>query len=163
MPILSLEIVSLINAHIPREQSAHLAYHAVDLWADDMGYVGTQHWARKQALDELDHRDKLQHYLVKLGAKPVVPTGDAPPTAWADLPGMFEYVMGLEKTVTKSINEINAAAIAEGDGLTQERMIFFTHEQRVSLGEIADIQKFFKVYGTQGAALALIDKRIGKL
>ena len=155
-------MVTLLNAEIGREQTTHLHYRSGALWADDAGYFGVSHWCDKQALDELDHRNKLQKYLVKLGAKPVTPTGDAPAAAWADLPGFFEATMGLEQVVTRAIIEINAVAIATGDGLTQQRMKWFLKEQDFSIGEIADIQKLFRVYGTQGATLKLIDKEIGK-
>ena len=163
MQILSPEMVTLLNAEITREQTAHLHYRSGALWADDAGYFGVSHWCDRQALDELDHRNKLQKYLVKLGAKPVTPTGDAPAAAWADLPGFFEATMGLEQVVTRAIIEINAVAIATGDGLTQQRMKFYLAEQTLSIGEIADIQKLFARFGVQGASLALIDKRIGKL
>lgn len=161
--MLSKEMTKRLNKQINLELYSSNLYLQMGAWADSKGLPGSGSFLKAHSKEELEHMYKLFNYVLETGALPVLGGIEAPSTEYASLEKIFEQTMQHEKLVTKGIIDLVAYALEEKDFSTFNFLQWYVSEQHEEENLFSSIVNKFKIIGTEGRGLFLIDKEIGKL
>lgn len=152
-----------LNSQIRLEQYSSNLYLQMSAWCDHQGYTGSASFLREHAAEELLHMHKLFDYVCETGAAAVLGAIDAPPSSYKSLAEVFELTYKHELSITASINQLVAAALAEQDFSTFQFLQWYVSEQHEEERLFKSILDKIAVIGLDGKGIYFLDKEIRKL
>ena len=152
-----------LNNQIRLEQYSSNLYLQMSAWCDLQGYAGSAAFLREHAAEELLHMHKLFDYVCETGAAAVLGAIDAPPASYKSLAEVFEKTYQHELSITASINQLVAAALAEQDFSTFQFLQWYVGEQHEEERLFKSILDKIAVIGLDGKGIYFLDKEIRKL
>lgn len=149
-----------LNSQMNMEFYSSNLYQQMSAWAEINGYVGSSAFLNNQSSEERFHMNRLYKYLLDSGVMPVFKTIEAPKSDFASLHEVFEKAMEHEIHLTEVINEMVSAAQNERDYSSFQFLQWYVAEQHEEETLFKAVLDKFKVIGTEGQGLYLIDKEI---
>ena len=156
-------MIDRLNNQIRLEQYSSNLYLQMSAWCDLQGYSGSATFLREHAAEELLHMHKLFDYVCETGAAAVLGAIDAPPSSYQSLAEVFELTYKHELSITASINQLVAAALAEQDFSTFQFLQWYVGEQHEEERLFKSILDKIAVIGLDGKGIYFLDKEIRKL
>lgn len=161
--MLNKEMINKLNKQINLEFYSSNLYLQMAAWAEHNGLPGSAAFLKAHAREEQEHMLRLFNYLLETGDLPVLGEIKAPESDFESLEQLFEMTMNHEVLVTGGINDLVATALEGKDFSTFNFLQWYVAEQHEEENLFKSILDKFKVIGTDGRGLYLIDKEIGKL
>lgn len=159
--MVSDKVVKMLNDQIVLEGDSSQEYLSMAVWAEVNGWRGTAAFMYAQAQEEREHMFKLIHFLVELGAVPVVPAVEAPKASYKDIEEVFTAALVHEKKVTASIHKIISESRQTNDYPVITFLQWFVNEQ---VEEEASVNAVLDLISKAGkVSMFLADKEIGAL
>ncbi|MDF1800165.1 MAG: non-heme ferritin [Planctomycetota bacterium] len=159
--MLSDSLTKRLNRQITLEQYSANLYLQMSAWCEAQGLVGCAHFLGSHAEEEVQHMRRLFRYVNDTGAMAVIGAVDAPRADYADVKDLFEATLAHEEGITAAINELVAAAFAEGDYSTFQFLQWYVAEQHEEEGLFKQICDRIRIVGVDGPGLFLFDREIG--
>jgi ferritin len=160
--MLSKKMIQAINKQINAEMYSSYLYMAMAEHFQATAFKGFAHWLSVQAGEEMGHANKFRHYLNEQNAKVVLTEIAAPPKEWASPLAVFEAVLGHEKKITASINELMSLAKEEKDYATEVVLAWFVSEQVEEEANAVDIVDKLKLIKDSMQGLFMLDSFLGQ-
>lgn len=155
---ISAKLEGLINKQIQMEFTSRYAYLALSAWFETTPFQGFAKWMREQASEENFHAMKFFDYLNdRFGTVKLLPL-DAPQAKFSSPLDAFKASLKHEQAVTKSINALYAAALAEKDFATMQFLDWFLKEQVEEEKSVQDMIDDLALAGKDPDALLRLDK-----
>lgn len=161
--MLSKNMIEKMNKQINLEFFSSNLYLQMAAWAEGNGLPGSASFLRTHAAEEMMHMEKLFTYLLETGDMPILGTIEAPPAEYDSLESLFRMILEHEKLVTQKINELAGIAMEEKDFSTFNFLQWYVAEQHEEENLINTILDKFKVIGTEGRGLYMIDQEVAKM
>lgn len=160
--MISSAMVSRINVQIEREMFSAFLYLAFAQKMAEAGYKGVAKWFTIQYHEEMFHAMKFVEYLHDQGASPVIPAIQKPEVKVSGVKELFQASLAHEKTVTASIHEIMAQAIAEKDYATQALAQWYVNEQVEEEKNAVEILQTIDLLGDSKHGTFMLNIELGK-
>lgn len=161
--MLSNTMIERLNQQINLEHYSSNLYLQMSAWCDHHGFVGSAAFLKKHAAEEMEHMHRLFQYVSETGALPLVGALEAPPAQYKSLAEVFKQTYEHEQTVTRSINALVAAALAEQDFSTFQFLQWYVSEQHEEEHLFKGILDKIDVIGLDGRGIYFLDEEIRKL
>jgi ferritin len=127
--MLPKKVENILNVQVQKEDYSSQLYLAMASWAENQGYEGIANWLYAQSDEERLHMLKLVRYINDRDGVAVIPAMEQPPSKFENVKVLFDKVLEHEKYISKSINEIVAVCMEEGDFTTHNWIQWFVTEQ----------------------------------
>ena len=150
---------SAINEHLALEFQASHTYLAMSIWLRERDLIGFSNYMLNKSTEERGHASKFIAYLVDSECKVQLPTIESPEREWQSVKALFDKVYEMEKTVTKSINNIYTLSENEGDRTATAMLDWFVGEQLQEESEARFVLKRLRLADSNPAALILLDQQ----
>lgn len=150
-----------LSAQMNREIYSSLLYYAMGAHFGYLNLDGIEKWFYNAAAEEMKHALKFNEYILDRNGITNWGTIATPTFNLGSATSIFQQVFDHEKTVTANIRELFAQARGENDYQTEELLHWFLKEQVEEEKKAQAILEQFKQFGDTGAALALMDERLG--
>lgn len=160
--MISKQIQDAINSQINAELWSAYLYLSMSMDAEAKGLRGVANWMYIQWLEELDHARILQLYMIQQEAHVMLQPITEVPTKWNSINSMFKDTLYHEKEVTKSIHQIAAMALDEGDYATFSRMQWFIDEQVEEESNANDVIDQTELVDNEKVGIYCIDHLLGE-
>lgn len=151
-----------LNGQINKEFYSAYLYLAMSAYCNKNNLPGCEHWFRMQYDEEILHMTKMFDYLMQHGGEARLMKIDEPPADFGSVSGAFEASLKHEQFVTQSINELLDVAVEEKDHATQVFLQWFITEQVEEESNVKEIVDRLKMIGDNGAALMMMDDKLGQ-
>lgn len=161
--MLSKVIVEKLNQQIKLEMYSSNVYLAMSSWCAHNGLNGSANFLKEHSKEELSHAYRLFEYINDTGALAQIDAIDKPNDSYDSLKDVFEKTYKHELVVSKSIFELVDFALSEKDYSTFNFLQWYVSEQHEEEKLFQRILDKFKIIGTEGRGLYMIDKDIGML
>lgn len=158
--MLNENMAGKLNRQMNMEFYSANLYQQMSAWTEINGYVGSAAFLSNQSSEEKAHMNRLYKYLLDSGVMPVFETVEAPQSDYADLHEVFKKAMEHEIHLTSEINDLVSAAQTERDYTSFQFLQWYVSEQHEEETLFRTVLDKFKVIGTEGQGLYLIDKEI---
>jgi ferritin len=123
---LSDKVIKLLTDRLKDEYAAHYFYRAASNWCNDVNYKKAAAFFEKEAVDELNHAEKLQDYMTGFNIIPQIPSAN-PKHEFTNLIDIVNEAYTLELNLMKSYNQVSHSVfnddITTFDFLTELRDI----------------------------------------
>ena len=162
MPKLSKSLADAINAQVQNELAGAYLYLAMSAECSIQNLKGTAQWLRQQWEEEIAHATKMMDYVLDRGNAVALNEIPKPAFEFTTLTAAFEQVLSQEQSVTGDINQLYSAATEENDFAAQAFLQWFVTEQVEEENSAQDVLDMLKIGGDQGAALLMVDRRLGQ-
>ena len=73
---LSEKTIKILTDRIKDEYTAHYFYRAASNWCDDRNYKKASEFFQKEAVNELEHSEKIQNYMTGFNIIPQIPQAE---------------------------------------------------------------------------------------
>ena len=150
---------SAINEHLALEFQASHTYLAMAIWLRERDLIGFSTYMLSKSNEERGHASKFIAYLVDSECNVQLPTIESPEREWQSVKTLFDKVYEMEKTVTKSINNIYTLSENEGDRTATAMLDWFVGEQLQEESEARFVLKRLRLADSSPAALILLDQQ----
>ncbi len=150
-----------INVQIKYELYSAYMYLAMSAWCSDRNLDGFARWMRLQAQEEVAHAMRFYEYLLERGARVELQAIDEPPKDYGTPLAVMEKSLEHEKFVSSRIHGLYELAQKEGDYPAQVMLQWFITEQVEEEDSIGTIVDRMKMFGSEGAALMILDQQLG--
>ncbi len=161
--MLSNTMIERLNQQINMEHYSANLYLQMSAWCDHQGLSGSAAFLKQHAAEEMEHMHRLFCYVSETGALPLVGALKAPPVQYKNLAEVFKATYEHELEVTRSINALVAAALAEQDFSTFQFLQWYVSEQHEEEHLFKGILDKIDVIGIDGRGLYFLDEEIRKL
>jgi ferritin len=161
--MLSKIMIDKLNDQINLEMFSANLYLQMAAWCDHKGYVGSAAFFKVHSGEEMIHMHKLFTYVNETGGFPLIGEIKSPRAEYKDLSDIFEYTLEHEKHITKSINNLVAAAFEEKDFSTFNFLQWYVAEQHEEENLFKTILDKIRIIGLDGKGIYFLDKEINKL
>ncbi len=158
--MLSKEIAKLLNEQVNKELYSAYLYLGMSCYYEEENLAGFANWFMVQTQEERDHAMLFLRYLQNNGEKVELENVLAEKVAYDGYDQPLAKTMEHERTVTASINNIYAAALAEKDFRTTQFLDWFIKEQGEEEKNADDLIKKFKLFGNDPKGLYLLDSEL---
>ena len=160
--MLSKKLTRELNEQVSFELESGYIYLGMSAWAETANLVGTAHFFKLQAKEEVAHAMKLFGYLVERGAKVELGALARPKNEYAGFRAVLEAALKHERIVTGRIHKLVELARAEKDHATVNLLNWYVDEQVEEEANFEAILGRISIAGDRGAALLFLDKELGK-
>ncbi|GFG75328.1 ferritin [Mycobacterium botniense] len=120
----------LLEEQIRNEFTAAQQYIAIAVYFDNDDLPQLAKYFYRQADEEREHAMKMVQYFVDRDFRVVIPGTDEVRNQFDTPRDAIAHALELERTVTKQVGNLTAAARSEGDYLGEQLMWRFLEEQR---------------------------------
>jgi ferritin len=151
-----------LNEQINKEFYSAYLYLSFSTQCARAGFPGMAAWFRKQYEEETRHGLKIVDHLVERGGEVQLAAVAAPAVAPKSPLAFFEKSLEHERTVTASIHTLAGLSMKEKDFAVHGVLAWFVSEQVEEEASVQVIIDELKLAGDNGAALLMIDHRLGK-
>ena len=156
--MISEKLQEAINEQIKYELYSAYMYLAMSADCSDRNLTGFEHWMRLQAQEEIEHAMRFYDFLLERGGRVELQAIDKPPFEFGSPLEIMEQSLEHERFVTSRINGLYDLAQAEQDRPAQIMLQWFVTEQVEEEASIDEIVQRMKMFGTDGAALFMLDR-----
>ena len=153
--------LNALNDHVNLELAAWYDYTAMALWLDMNDLPGCASFMKTQALEEMEHAQKIIQHLMDRDVTPRLPTIEAPQTEFESVKQVFEMVLAAEQKVSASIHAVHVLAAAEDDQPARILLEWFITEQVEEESMARAILGRIRLAGETGPGLLLVDQELG--
>ena len=160
--MISPKMLEALTSHVQEELYSANLYLAMSAWCHAKAFKGFGHWLRVQYGEELAHAQKMLDYLVERGGEANVGAVVAPGASFGTPLQVFEKVLEHERQVTKGIEALHAAAVAEKDTAAQVFLQWFVAEQVEEEARVQEIVDKLRLVGDKSSSALYLDKEYGK-
>lgn len=158
--MLEQKVASLLNEQIMKELYSAYLYLDMANYYSDAGLQGFENWFYVQAQEERDHAMLMRTYLLNNSEKVTLLPIAAPEEQYSNFGDPLNKALEHEKTVTASIHNIYAAAIAVQDYRTVEFLNWFVKEQGEEEKNSSDLITKYKLFGSDAKGLYEFDQEL---
>lgn len=158
--MISKKIEKLLNEQLNKEIFSANMYLAVCSYFKNEELDGFANFFRVQSKEELAHADKFFDFIHDVGGVVDMLPVEAPKLKIKSLVHAFEVTLQHEEYVTKSINTIIKAALAESDYATHAFLQWFVTEQVEEEALFNNLLKKLKMVGDNSSALYLLNNEL---
>ncbi|MGD8869482.1 MAG: ferritin [Gemmatimonadales bacterium] len=151
-----------LNGQINAELYSAYVYASMSAFFESVDLRGFAAWMTAQAQEEVAHAMKIYRFIIDRGGRVKLAAIDAPPTDWQSPQAAFEAAYKHEQHVTSLIHDLVVKAVDEKDYATKNMLDWFVDEQVEEEATASEIVAQLKMIGSQGAALMMLDRELGK-
>lgn len=123
------KILDKINVQMNFELESAYIYAAMQAWFENEDWNGFAHFMQKQAQEEMEHAQKMIHYLQERGYAVEYDAIPKPKNDYGSIEEVFQAAYDHEKEVTKNCNDIYLAAKEAKDNASEIFMQWYVMEQ----------------------------------
>jgi ferritin len=156
--MISEKLQDAINEQIKYELYSAYMYLSMSADCSARNLTGFEHWMRLQAQEEIEHAMRFYDFLLERGGRVELQAIDKPPFEFGSPLEIMEQSLEHERFVTSRINGLYDLALAEQDRPAQIMLQWFVTEQVEEEASIDEIVQRMKMFGTDGAALFMLDR-----
>ncbi len=160
--MISEKMTKALNEQINKELYSAYYYLSMASFLESKNLDGMADFFKHQAKEETGHAMKIYDYVNEQGGRVVLEAVEKPRTDFEGPQQIFELALEHEKVVTKSIHNLVALALQENDYATRTFLDWFVSEQVEEEATMDRIVNKFKLAGTQGHALLMLDSLLGQ-
>ena len=113
--IIKEKVVQAMNAQILSEFSASAQYVAIAVHFDDVALPELAAFFYNQADEEREHAMKFIHFMLEVGAKPIIPSIPELKNEFEGSVEAVQFALDQELKVTDEINNLVSLSLAEND------------------------------------------------
>jgi len=161
--MLSKKMLEMLNEQINLEFYSSNIYLQMSSWCEHQGLPGCAKFLRNHADEEMMHMNKLFDYVNESDGMALVGAIQEPQSEFVSAKEMFEEIYSHEQLVTRSINEIVAAAWEEKDFFTFNFLQWYVAEQHEEEALFKGILDKFELIGDEKNRLFFIDRELAKM
>ena len=158
--MLNPAVEQALNDQIQKEFHSAYIYLSMSAYFEAGNLPGAAHWMRHQAEEEQEHAMKIFDFVHDRGGRVALQAIGQPPADFASPLAVFEAAYAHEQKVTKSIHDLYALAVKEGDYPTQVMLQWFIDEQVEEEKNASAIVAQLHMVGDSPAALFMIDRQL---
>lgn len=151
-----------INEQINKEFYSAYLYLSMAAFFESKNLSGFAKWMHLQADEEREHGMKFYEHLLERGGQVALKAIAVPASEWKSDLAAFKEVQAHEAVVTASINALYELALKEKDYPAQVLLHWFINEQVEEEKNAADIVQQLELIEAHGAAVMMLDHRLGK-
>lgn len=156
--MLSEKIENLLNKQIELEFESSQYYLSMASWAEQSGFNGMSSFLYRHTDEERQHMLKLFHFVNDRGGRALVPSVGEVPKDFSGVKEVFEKILDHEKEVSKKINDLVGACLAENDHPTYNFLQWFVSEQMEEERTAQTLLDRLELIGTDKGGLYLFDR-----
>lgn len=161
--MLTKELCTKMNDQMMLEFESSNLYKSMSTWCQKEGFDGSAKFLNAHASEEMEHMERLFKYINQTGSQAIIGALEAPKHEFISLEDMFQKIYKHEQLITKKIFELADFALKSKDFSTFGFLQWYTAEQHEEEALFSNILEKFKIIGTEGRGLFMIDKEIGNL
>lgn len=158
--MLNEKVMTLLNEQINKELFSAYLYLDISSYFIDKNLNGFGHWFLVQAQEERDHALLFVQYLQNNQCKVKLTDIKGPDKNYADFKDPLEVTLQHEQTVTASIHNIYAEAIAVKDFRTTQFLDWFIKEQGEEEKNSDELIRKYELFGQDGKGLYMLDNEL---
>lgn len=158
--MLNPTVEQALNDQIQKEFHSAYIYLAMSAYFEAENLPGAAHWMRHQAEEEQEHAMKIFDFVNDRGGRVALQAIGEPAAVYSSPLAVFEAAYAHEQKVTKSIHDLYALAVKEGDYPTQVMLQWFIDEQVEEEKNASAIVAQLHMVGDSPAALFMIDRQL---
>lgn len=158
--MLNPTVQQALNDQVQKELHSAYIYLSMAAYFEAENLAGAASWMRQQASEEQAHAMKIFDFIIDRGGRVALQAIDAPPADFASPLAVFQASYAHEQKVTKSIYDLYALAVKEGDYPTQVMLQWFIDEQVEEEKNASAIMAQLQMVGDSPAALLMIDRQL---
>ena len=159
---LSKTMQEALNQHQHHELESSYLYLSMAAYLSTANFPGAAHWMRLQAKEELVHAMKFYNYINDRSGRNILLPLDAPPIAWKSLLDVFESGLEHEKKMSRQINALVDLSLQEKDHATNTMLQWLVTEQVEEEATFTELINKFKLAGSDGSGMFMIDEGLAK-
>jgi ferritin len=152
--IINEKLVEAMNRQIRSEFSASQQYIALAIYFDGESLVELANFFYRQSEEEREHAMKFVHFLLEVGAKPIIPDLPEFKNEFASAAEAVQFALDQEIKVTDQINNLVTLAIAEQDHISNNFLQWFVTEQ---VEEVDTMTMLLQTIKHAGSSLLLVE------
>jgi len=161
--MLTEKLYQKMNEQVMLEFYSANLYMAMSSWCSKRGLSGSAKFLYAHSKEEMEHMEKLFHYINETGSQAIVTAIDAPPSDFSSLKELFSEVYKHEQLVTAKIFELADLSLELKDYSTFSFLQWYTAEQHEEEALFKGIVDKIEIIGTEGRGLFMIDREIENL
>ena len=150
-----------LNSQIHKEIYSSYLYMAMSMYFGAEDYSGASSWMRVQALEELTHAEKFMNYVNEREGRVLLEAIEKPASSWNTPVDAFKGALEHERFISASINDLVSLAREEKDFMTDNFLQWFIGEQVEEEASASEVIRMFKLAGSAGGGLLMIDRELG--
>jgi len=156
------KIEELLNKQLNSEfYNSHL-YLAMAAWFEIQNLPGFAAWMEVQAEEERKHALKFYSHLKERRGNIKISQVPQPPTEYKSALEVFQAAYDHEVAVSKEINHLMEAALAEKDYAAVQLLNWFVNEQVEEESQTDAVLQQLKMIGESRGSLMYIDRHLAK-
>ena len=124
-----MNILEALNEQVNCELESAYIYSSMASWFNNEELPGMESFMKKQAMEEIEHADKMISFLQNLGHKVVYRPINPGDGNYKDIYDVFNSALKHEKVVTAAINHLVKQAREEGDLRVESFLQWYVNEQ----------------------------------
>jgi ferritin len=159
---MNIELQNAVNAQIQIEFQSAYSYLALSAYMDARGLKGAASWLRLQWEEEVAHATKFFDHILVRGGEVTLRELQTPEIPERSVIDHFKWILEKEQSVTRSINELFALAVAHRDYPLQTLLHWFIDEQVEEEESVRDIIDKLNMAGDSGPGLFFVDRELGE-
>jgi ferritin len=159
---ISKSMAEALNGQINAELYSAYVYASMAAYFESVDLKGFAAWMTAQAQEEVAHAMKIYSFIHERGGRVKLAAIDGPPTEWQSPLAAFEAAYKHEQHVTSLIHGLVSKAVDEKDYATKNMLDWFVNEQVEEEASASEIVAQLKMLGTEGPALLMLDRELGK-
>ncbi|NLI10311.1 MAG: ferritin [Elusimicrobia bacterium] len=141
--------------------NSHL-YMAMAAWFENQNLPGFASWMEVQAEEERKHALKFYNHLKERRGNIKVSQVPQPPANYKNALDVFQSALDHEIAVSKEINKMMEAALAEKDYAAVQLLNWFVSEQVEEEAQTDAVVQQLKMIGESRGSLMYIDRHLAK-
>ena len=158
---MSDSLAAAFNEQVDLELSSSISYLQMAAYFDGLSLQGMASWMRIQSDEERAHALRFFDHLLDRGNEVTLGATEAPRSDFGSVLEVFREALAQEQRVSRSISELYAAALAEGDSASFALLQWFLTEQIEEESTVSDIVGQLQLIGDDGGAILLLDRELG--
>lgn len=152
--IIKQRSVDAMNDQIQSEFAASAQYIAIAAYFDMEGLPDLAQFFYLQSEEEREHAMKFVHFLLEVGAKPIIPSLPDFRNEFASAEDAVGYALQQELKVTDQINNLVTIATEENDHASNHFLQWFVDEQ---VEEVDSMSTLLQTIKHAGGAMLLVE------
>jgi len=159
-PLISKEVINLLNYRIEQEEYSSRIYLAMSLWLDNVGYKNAAKVWHKYSTEEQSHADWAKEYLLSFGVQPMTPALEQPQESFSGFPEIIRATYQHEIDVTNQIKELADKAVDIKDHVLYQLTMKYLSEQVEEAAKTQDHLDQLNLFGEDKIAMRLFDMNL---
>ena len=160
--MISKAMEKALNEQINKELFSAYYYYSMAAYLENENFEGMANFMKAQAYEEMGHVVKFYDYINEQGGRVILEAIEKPKSEYDSPQHVFELAFEHEKYVTSLINNLVALALKENDFATKTFLDWFITEQVEEESNMDSVVKKFKIVGTNGHGLLMLDEQLGQ-